>query len=764
MNNSDQKNAILARYQRAQILEGGVWNKNVAFNTTLIPHWIGQSDCFWYIRETRNGQNYRLVDAKAGTNTAAFDHQALANALQKASGENLAADNLLLTDLDLASSPKQICFSAFGKHWVYDHSREHCEEQQRHPENWKLSPDGRKAIFVRDYNLWLHDLTNGEEKPLTRDGEKFYRYASTPTVYGREEAITLEALWSPDSKRVFTQVLDTRDIPIAPPIIEHVPADGSLRPNIINPDRRVAFPGDKTVESYRFLSIPVDSGQIQFVDYRQCPVFRPPYVGYFTSRRGWWDNNSRHAYFIDQERGGKLARLLKCDTHTGDTDILFEETSDFSVTLTPMSHMHMLLMPLLETNELIWFSERSGQAHLYLYDLQTGALKKPITQGDWRVRNVLHFDAKRRELFIQTAGRVEEANPYYCDICRVNIDTGELTSLTSSNHEYIVCDQRSRISVSYPQASGVSPSGQYIVTTRSRVDTVPVSVLLDRNGQEIALLETADVSGLPDNCHWPEPVMLTAADGKTDIYGVIFRPSDFDPDQTYPVLDCTYNYAGPVGSFTNNSISHWHYLSAWAYAELGFIAVVIFNRGNDGLRDTTFNAYQDPVMPLEPMRFRFNKEDCVAGIKQLAARHAYMDLTRVGIVEFASIPTAVAGLLIHPDFYSVGVSVNAQLDSRLFASIGTKDEGYPEFESFASNLRGKLLFIHGMLEDVIPPTMLFRLVEALQKENKSFDMLLLPNLGHGLNAYTIKRSWDYVVEHLLELEPPEDFKLESAFG
>ena len=755
---------ILARYQSAQILEGGVFSKNVAFNTTLFPHWIGDSDCFWYIQETRTGQFYRLVDAMKCTNTMAFNHGMLSNALAKASGKSLAADKLTLTNLDLSMIPNQVNFSAFGKRWTYDHRRESCEEITVNLPQSKLSPDGNKAIFLRDDNLWLHDFITGKEQALTKDGKKFYRYASTPTVYGRDEVVTLEALWSPDSKRVFTQVLDTRNVEVAPPIIQHVPTDGSLRPKIINPDRRVAFSSDEQFEAYRFLTIDVESCEIQYVDYHQCPVFRPPYVGYFTSRRGWWDKDSRHAYFIDQERGGKVARLLKCDTYTGSTRTLIKETSDFSVTLTPISHLHMLLIPLPETNELIWYSERSGYAHLYLHDLETGEMKNPITEGDWLVRNILHTDAKKRELFIQTAGRVKGRNPYYCDIARVNIDTGELTTILSSAHEYVVCDQRSRLSARAPNAAGVSPSGNYVVTTRSRVDEIPISVLLDRNGKELLLLETADVSGLPEKYHWPEPVMLKAADGKTDIYGVVFRPSNFNPHLQYPVLDCTYNYASCVGSFTNNNTGNWHYLSAWAYAELGFITVMIFNRGNEGLRDTTFNTYQDPVIPLEPLRFRFNKEDCVAGIKQLAERHSYIDLTRVGVVEFGSIPTALAGLLIHPNFYTVGVSINALLDFRLFASIATKDEGYPEFEFFADNLRGKLLLIHGMLDDVIPVTMLFRLVEALQKSNKSFDMLLLPNLGHSVNGYTIQRSWDYVVEHLLGAEPPSNFKLSSIFG
>ena len=755
---------INTRYQRAQQLMSGVFTKDVAFNTTLYPHWIGDTDRCWYIRQTREGQHFLVLDAKEGRCQAAFDHQALALALSAASDCEVQADNLPLTDLDLGEAPELITFTAFNKRWSYTAATAACQELSINPQGWTLSPDGRQALFVRDHNLWLHELDSGRERPLTDDGEAFYRYAGTPTVYGRNEVNTVEAIWSPDSKRIFTQLLDTRDIAVAPPIVEYVPADGSLRPKIRNPERRMAIFTDEHIEAYRFLTINLEDNSRHFIDYRPCPVLRPPYVGYFSSRRAWWGDDSRHSYFIDHERGGKRAYLVKLDTDTGKAQRLIEESSDFTVNLTPISHMHMLLQPILESNELIWFSERSGYAHLYLYELSTGRFKHAITQGDWLVRNILHLDLARRELFIQTAGRGAGRNPYYCDICRVNIDTGELTTLRSTEQEYMVCDQRSRMSMVDPKAVGVAPSGQYLVTTVSRVDQAPVSLLLDRNGELISTLETADTSGLPDQVSWPEPVMLTAADGATPIYGVVFRPSNFDPEKSYPVLDCTYNYATPVGSFSNNTTNNRHYLSAWAYAELGFIAVMIFNRGNEGLRDVVFNSYQDPVMPQETMRFRSHKEDCVAGIQELAARHSYMDIDRVGVVEFGSIPTAVTGLLLYPDFYKVGVSINAQLDSRLLGCIGTLDEGYPELEDFAGNLRGKLLLIHGMLEDVITPAMMFRLVEALQKNNKSFDMLLLPNLGHGSSSYTIQRSWEYVVEHLLGEEPPVNFKLKTVFG
>ena len=774
--NDTKTDSINARYQRAAQFEQGAFDNSIAFNTTLYPHWIGDSDCFWYSRQSRTGHTYRLVDAAAKTNREAFDHQALCQALTQASGESLEADNLPLSDLDL-SQPAEVLFTAVGQRWSYHLEQQRCEPIDRHPDNWLISPDGNTAVFARDYNLVIKDLASGEEKNLTHDGERLYEYASLQpmSVYGEQgPSVSVEALWSADSQRLFTHVIDLRQVGVGPPLVEHIPTDGSLRPTIRNPDRRVAFVGDEAIEAYQFLAIDVHSGQIQTADYRPCPAFHPPYAGCFSAQLAWWNHNSRHAYFVDQVRGGQTVNVVEFDTHTGQTRVLLQEHSDFAVTVIPITHIRALLRPLPESNELIWFSERSGSAQLYLYNLTSGELKNPITQVQtadktpWVVRNLLHVDASRRELLIQTAGRVEGRNPYYCDICRVNMDTGELMPLLSSDDEYVVCDQRSRLSAGHPQALGVSPSGRYIVTTRSRVDSIPVSLLLDRNGTECMTLETADVSGLPDNCTWPEPVLLTAADGDTPIYGVVFRPSNFDPAQSYPILDCSHQYASPVGAFSNSHLGGGLYFSPWAYAELGFIAVVIFNRGNEGLRDTRFNQYQHPYFPMAPFNpCRCYKTDCVAGIQQLAERYPYMDTKRVGVVEFASIPTALMGMLVHPDFYQVGVSINAQACSLLEGDVAPAHSAdidwqqWPEFEQRADQLRGKLLIINGMLDWCMHVTMTFRLVAALQKANKRFDMLLLPTIGHGLCNYAVQRSWDYMVEHLRGETPPEDFKLDT---
>ena len=779
---SSNSDALYDRYQRAFCLEQGKScsksDKNgekIAINTTVYPYWISGSHCFWYERETLIGKEYRLVDAKKRSNDSAFNHKNLAKLLSEQSVQPVSAENLPLSQVEITLAPRHVSFAAFGKCWRYDDEQMllavlEQEGEQWPGQKWQVSPDGTKAAFVRDCNLWVKDLASGEEQALTSDGEKFYAYAATATVYGRPERHSVEAVWSADSQRLLTLIRDTREVEIAPPLVQYLPTDGSLRPTILNPDRRVGLRGDTHIEVYRFISIHVSSGHVQHADYRSCPVFMPPYIGYFTGGRGWWSKDNRHAYFIDLARGGRTARLLVFDTDTGDTRVLIEETETYRFSFIPMSHFGPLMLPLPESDEVIWYSERSGWAHLYLYDAISGELKHPITlaasslDNEWVVRFVLHYDAARRELWIQTAGRDTQKNPYYCDICRINIDTGKLTPVITSDDDYVVCEKQSRVGKQLLKGAGyskgISPCGDYAVTTRSRVDAMPVSFLLDRDGQVLMTLEKASAPGLPEGWQWPEPIMLKAADGITDIYAVVFRPSNFSPDKTYPVLDCSWGDFIPTGSFTNSMGKSGFYQTAAAYAELGFIAVMILSRGTC-MRSKAF--YDDKSYSL---LFSYHLDDHVAALKQLAEQFPYMDLTKVGAASPSSSVAPVVGLLHYPDFYKVGVSNNMFSDLSLLGEFYGDHTGAglpPEkinaqrLELLVDRLQGKLLMIHGMLDNCTPVASVFRLVEALQKANKHFDMLILPSLGHGRSNYTVRRTYDYLVKHLLGTEPPKEF-------
>jgi len=744
------------RYQKAQtLLQASMGGTPLVLNPTLSPNWIEGSDCFWYTKDSWRddktiGKHYKLVNATEGSESIeAFNHSALADKLSALVDQSISADKLPLTDVSISISPRTVTFNAFAKAWEYNDTTQTCREVADNPNaDRNTSPDGRQEAFIREHNIWLRDLASGKERQLTTDGEQFYAYGEAPTVTGKLLFPLVDLLWSPDGKRIITQLLDTRQLRDASPIVQHVPENGDIPQSILYQGRKKALLGDDAIEAWQLLSIDINSGDTLNLDHKPFPMNYPPHMGYFVSGRAWWDKNSQHAYCIYQDTARTNTYVLKWDTQTGQAEVLFKEEPSTKALLADKDKVRMVVTPLTNSDELVWFSERDGWAHLYLYDLKTGDVKNQITSGDWLVREILDVDEERRELWIKTAGRIEGHNPYHTDICRVNIDTGELTPLSSTDHEFSAAGIKN-FRPFYGTSSSISPNKEYVVTVQSRIDEVPVTVLLNREGQTLLTLETADTSALPEHWQWPEITQTVAADSGDSIYGMIFKPSFFSPDETYPILDfsCVL-MSEPVTPFAGAGL----YLEAAAYAELGFIVVKFFNRGLSGYRSKAFYDHKDHSVPL------VNLSDNVAAIKQLAQQRPYMDVNRVGVTLHSSYPTALAGLLIHPDFYKVGVAFNSMTNAHLMAPLGYGEE-FPQYEKFADQLKGKLLFIAGMLDYTISVSNTFRMVEALQKANKSFDMLVLPNLGHDFTGYAKKRQWDYFVTHLLGETPPEDFKL-----
>ena len=769
--------AINEKYKRAALLENSTFASKYVLNATLFPIWIDDSDCFWYERQTKEGREYRLVDAAEGSNNLAFDHLDLALKLKEASGETIDEINLPITDVSIEIGPRVVEFCAFHQYWRYSEASKSIEKIQQPAEDDVISPDGHFCAFTKDYNIWIRDRQNGEERQLTKDGIQYFVYGRGGTVWGpnAENFAGVQVRWSPDSRQLLTVQRDSREVSEIP-VIHHVPMDGSLKPKVEYV--KSASPGDEAIETYRLLSINVVTGEIQRANYSAIPVVRIGW-GYFDEKRGWWGPDSRRAYFIDQARGDQIVRLVEFDTQTGQTRVLFEETSKTQINFS-CNHMEIpSLLPLMETNELLWFSERSGWAHLYLYDLDTGRLKHPVTQGDWLVRDVIYFDAKRREIYLQTAGREQSKDPYYRDLVRVCIDTGTIFTLMSTDHDYFTMVATSFNAFlaklngrDIANSNGVSPSGQYAVVTRSRADEIPESLLIDREGRISLCVEKADISplqtALSNQWQWPEPVKLLADDNKTEIYGLVFRPSGFDASKSYPVVSHVYNSPeiswASKGSFSNGSGFGWSYFSAAALAELGFIVVQIDGRGTP-CRDKKFHDASYGWAPSASML-----EDHIAGIKQLADRYPYMDLERVGITSHISGgPGGAQALLEHAHFYSVGVD-GSILDSRFGLSTvwGDKYEGvsgskgihrYPE--DLVDNLQGKLLIMHGMLYKGTgaPVSAIFRLVDAFKRANKDFDFLVLPNLALVPSSYCTRRAWDFLVLNLQGVKPPKDFNL-----
>ena len=808
------------RYRRAQKFLQGYGTRSIVPNATIFPIWIDGYDCFWYEREISTDtpsnscidksqglvkckKEYRLVNARKSTNTVAFDHRGLAQALGDAVDRDIDKDCLPISDVIIQLKPiceeskhslevtiKSIKFTAFQKSWLFNPQSEELigVSDKNASDKYLDSPDGKYSLFTQDNNLWLHDFKTGENRALTNDGEDLFCYAVTGNGWGVDMEIfpEVQARWSADSKRIFTIQRDSRKVkPLH--LVEHVPSDGSVRPKLHT--FRVSMQGDPHIPEYRLVSIDVETGCLQAADYPKVPITRNSW-GFFTSRLGWWGVDSRRAYFVDMARDYQKVRVVEFDTTSGTTRIIFEETSKTHINLMLNGDEFPTLIPLPETNELVWLSERSGWAHLYLYDLETGNLKNSITSGEWLVRGILHIDLPRRELFVQTAGRLPssgeaemERDPYYRDLARVNIDSGELTTLVSGdfdcatvttlNFDFGLLTAKFSGRRDIRDTSSVSHSGNYVVVTNSRADCLPVSLLIDRDGREVLKLESTDLTSVYTNVskdwRWPEPVKLLAADGKTDIYGLVFRPSDFSPKESYPIINHTFNQPDmpwvPKGSFSNDARFGRIYADAAALAELGFIVVQIDGRGAS-YRD---KAFQDASYGW--VESAGNLEDHIAGLRQLAERYPYMDLNRVGIHSMVGGTGAVHGLLHYPDFYKVGVGSFLH-DSRLFPATmwGDKYEGlkgpsseHRYAESFANNLTGKLLMVQGMLDNNTLPSATFRVIQALYKANKDFDMLMLPNLGHiSMDAYVIRRFWDYLVKHLKGEEPPKEFKLMTS--
>ena len=781
-------NRLASKYLNAARLQSGVKDlRNVVLNSTIVPHWIGASNWFWYRRQTKEGVQFRLVNCEHKTNEEAFDHTKLATSLAKASGEDVDPEDLPLLRVRLTLDPVEVMFEAFGADWRFDSRESVCEKlEHSFADDTKLeltSPDGSMVAFLRDYNLWIRDLETGDERPLTQDGEKKYCYGGTPYSWGAPLNGEVQARWSPDSKTLFSLKLDNRQVGMTP-VVYFAVRDGDPRPRV--EEYPCAYPGDAHVEDQEIIAIDVATGNQTRADYGRIPVNRSAY-GLFTDNLAWWGADSRLAYFVDLTRGDKKARVVEFDTETGNTRILIEETSDTYINLSPCEAIPATLLPLPDTNELIWFSERDGWAHLYLYDLETGHLKYPLTEGEFMVRELLHHDPDRREIWIQTAGRTAGGDPYYMDVCRVNLDNSQLTEIVSGDFEFSVIgslDFRSSISLFVVTAdperlfystSGIASDANYFLATRSRVNEPPCTILFDRDGAKVLDLEDADVSGLPDDWRWPDPVKLVAADGSTDIYGAVFFPGGFDPDKKYPVIDCSIASAEtacvPKGSFTNAPFGGIWYLNAAAIAQLGFIVVTIDGRGtalrNREFVDSTYGWLPDSN----------NVNDRIGAIKQLAERYPSMDLDRVGVIGLNGTPSAVYGMLQHPEFYKVGVSQCLQ-DTRLMPFfVGELYEGLERdglnaryAENLVSRLSGPLLLMHGLLDRMDHSSATWRLVDALQRANKDFDMVIFPEdeglpeyPAHIGTDYAFRRTWDYFVRHLQGAEPPKEYDMRGAY-
>lgn len=572
-----------------------------------------------------------------------------------------------------------------------------------------------------------------------------------------------EGVWSPDSRRFLTLQVDDRHVPELA-VMDFAPTEG-LRPQVSA--NRTSLPGDPKVTEFRMISIDVVSGRQVEARYPRLSAVRMNDTP-FSAGLAWWSPDSRLAYFVDLERGEKAAHVVALDVETGSTRVVFSERSETYLEMGVNVYAPALVFPLPASNELIWYSERSGYGHLYLYDLGTGSLKRAITSGAWAVREVLGIDETRREVFLTAAGISSEEGPYVCKPAIASLESGETKVISSEPGEHIIWRPGEfRLMVvgfagQDPRAiSGLAPSGNYFVETIGSVDRLPRTVLRRRSGEQVGIIEVADGAALPEEWTWPEAVKLQAADGKTDIHGLLFKPPGYSPDKRYPLID--YIYGGPQVSATPriafaDPVMVGTYTEAATLAALGAFALVLDGRGT-AERERLFREASHGALHTAS-----NLEDHICGIRQLAERYPAMDLERVGICGFSGggYATALAALRFG-EFFRVAVAGGGNYDQGLFwHGWGERYQGLysPELyaaqatKTYAAGLKGKLLLIHGLKDTGCHPAALFQLVQALIEANKDVDLVLLPRAGHELTGYGVRRRLDYFVTHLFGSIPP----------
>ncbi|MGZ8378127.1 MAG: DPP IV N-terminal domain-containing protein [Gemmatirosa sp.] len=609
------------------------------------------------------------------------------------------------------------------------------------------SPDGTKAAFVRDHNVWVRDVASGAETQLTTDGTKEFGYATDNAGWTHSDRAILT--WSPDSKKIATFQHDGRGVRDM-----HLVSTNVGAPRLES--WKYPLPGDSVI--FRISRVVLNvAGEPRVVRFQMPPDAHRSTVSDHIACGGgtlcdaqWFADGSQLA-FVSSSRDHKSAWMRVADARTGAVRTLFEEQSKTQVGDASLDEDLWKVLP--ASNELIWWSQRDNWIHLYLYDLASGRLKNRITTGDGNVATIVHVDEKARQIYFLGQGKEAGRDPYFQHLYRIGFDGRGQTLLTPEDANHVV---------------SMSPDGRHFVDTYSTPTTPPVTVLRDAAGKVVQTLERADVSRLVAS-GWkaPTPVRLKARDGTTDIYGLMFTPSTLDSTRKYPIVN--YIYPGPqsgsVGSRSFSPARGDHQ----ALAELGFVVVAIDGMGTPGRSKAFADAYYgrmgDNTLP-----------DQIAGMRELARRYRFIDLDKAGIWGHSGGGFATAAAMFrHPEFFKVGIAESGNHDNRnyeddwgeryqgLLAKNGNGDNYADEAnQTHAAKLQGKLFLIHGEMDDNVPPYNTQLVVDALVKAGKDFDLLMLPHARHGYgadNSYVMRRRWDYFVRHLQGAEPPKEYPL-----
>ena len=711
---------------------------------------------FWYRDHDASGDHIMEMDATTGKIAPAFDQAKLAAALGKARGKAMNAIKWPTRGFDFRVLPGGDLDVQIGDDWYRCDlsgvgvctARDKMLKTGNEP--GALSPDGKLLAFVRDWNLWVRDLATGKETQLTTDGTKDYGYATQNAgwIHGSGAIVR----WSPDSKKIATYRQDQREVGEMYTVdtrVGHPKLDAWKYP----------LPGDDKV--FMIEPVVIDVAANKMVRLKMAPEQRlSTLCDTLACDDGepdaWsdvkWASDGNTLALVETSRNRQHETFRIADAEMGDVRTAFEFTArDYYES----GHGRVNWQYLPKTHEAIWPSEQNDWNNLYLYDLKTGRQLRPVTSGEGNVTEVLHLDRATRTLWFVGVGRTPGVNPYYRQFFKVDIDSGKVTLLTPEKADHTI---------------EMSPDGKYFVDSHSTPTTPTVTVLrASDDGHVVATVARADISRL-QAAGWvpPIPITVKARDGKTTLYGMMFKPTNFDPHKKYPVID--YIYPGPqTGSVRGRSFLAAR-IDHQAMAELGFIVVAIDGMGTPW-RSTSFHHYWygnmgDNTLP-----------DQVAGIQELAKRYPWIDLDRVGIWGHSGGGNATATAMFrYPDFFKAGWAESGNHDNRNYENdwgekyqglLATNPDGTTTYDNqanqlIAKNLKGRLMLVHGEIDDNVPIGSTYLVVDALIKANKDFDMLILPNRHHGYgedSSYVTRRRWDWFVKNLAGDAPPHEFRI-----
>ena len=701
------------------------------------PNWISEGRRFWY----QVGTRFVVADPGDGTRRDAFDHDRLAAALSLASGHAVSAGELPITAVEIEDSVR---FTAFESRWEWSDSAGACvrldRDEQAKPGE-VMSPDESWVAFQRDGNIWVRSRDDDKEFPLTDDAEPQFDYGGLPEATGARALMRVLGLppplilsWSPDSTRILVQRLDQRGLPELV-LVESTPHDGG-RP--VEHRTRYPMPGEEAQATMSWTVLDVAERTVVRQQDGPTTIMHPTALVY-----AWWSGKAGEAiHFLQHSRDARTLELRRLDPTDGATTTLISETGETRVDPTPQLGEPQMVH-VLESGEILWWSQRDGWGHLYLYSAD-GQQVTQVTTGQWLVRKILWVDEERRQVWFLAGGLVEH-DPYVRQICRIGLDGNGFTRLTDDDLDH----------------DAVSPvEGGYLIDRASTPSQPPRSAVLDGEGRVLVELESPGTGAL-EALGWspPERFRATAADGKTPIYGLLWRPHDFDPQRRYPIVE--HIYPGPQIYRAGPSFNEPHFGEPEAFAALGFAVVAVDGRGTAG-RSKAFHdhSYGD-------LGNAGALDDHVAAIRELGHRYPWLDTGRVGITgQSAGGFAAARALLMHPEFYKVAVSVSGNHDNGVnlamwaehyHGDVSVEGKRAISNATLAANLQGKLLLIHGELDDNVHPYQTLRFVDALIKADKDFDMVMIPGAEHALIGrmhYFFRRTWDYFVRHLHGTEPP----------